>query len=150
MTHDLQFDKIFQMPLGRERSEQIRAADREALACYERHKNVDGYRLASSGINTKISLEDLSPTIFDKIMGESYRGAEPGLAKPKKCRGSKNKKKICEQRGGEMDPSDAIQALTAVATPLVLAAMYGEYRLGKYIFDKFARADQVVEPESSG
>lgn len=145
-THDLQFDKIFKMPLGRERSEQIRAADREALACYERHKGADGYRLASAGINTKISLEDLSPTIFDKIMGESYRGAEPGLTPKKKCRG-RNLRKCHQQTGGDMDPESAVQLLTAAATPLVLAAMYGEYKLGQYIYDRFARNDQVVEPE---
>jgi len=151
--HDIEFDRLFKMPLGRERSEKIRIADREALECYNRHKNEAGYRLAVRGINTKIGLEDLSPTIFDKIMGQTYRGVEPAL-KPKKCKGSKNKKKICEQRGGTLvgevlvdNAMSAVATLPYLATPLALSVMYGEYKLGKSLYDRFARNNQpVVEP----
>jgi hypothetical protein len=145
--HDLEFNRLFKMPLGKERSEGIRKADREALECYARHKNADGYRLAAGGINTKIALEDLSPTIFDKIMGQAYRGVEPALKAPKKkCKGSRKNRKKCEQRGGSINPETAIQVLNAVAAPLVVGALYGEYRLGKYLYDRLKRDNQVIEP----
>jgi hypothetical protein len=152
-VHDLEFNRLFKMPLGRERSEGIRKADREALECYARHKNADGYRLAAGGINAKIALEDLSPTIFDKIMGETYRGVEPALKAPKKkCKGSRNRKK-CEQRGGVLagellvdNIMSGVAALPYLATPLALGVMYGEYRLGKSLYDRFAGNDQAVEP----
>ena len=77
--HDIEFDRLFKLPLGKERSEGIRKADREALACYAQHKGQEGYRLAYGGINTKILLEDLDPSLFDKLMGKEYRGAAAGM-----------------------------------------------------------------------
>jgi hypothetical protein len=105
---------------SKERREGIRKADREALACYARHKNAEGFRLAYGGINTKIMLEDLDPNLFDKLMGKEYRGAAIGLddtvelgepknagKKPRKnpCKG-KNRKSCLKklQRGGARVP----------------------------------------------
>ena len=125
--HDVEFDRLFKLSLGKERSEGIRKADREALACYAQHKGQEGYRLAYGGINTKILLEDLDPSLFDKLMGKEYRGAAAGMTdsrsiadektvelgdpisagkklseprKPRKpCKG-RNRRKCLQQRGG--------------------------------------------------
>ena len=51
------------------------------LECYNKYPDVDGYRFAKLGINSKIKLEDLSPKIFDSIMGQDYRGVELELKK---------------------------------------------------------------------
>ena len=78
-VHDLEFNRIFKMKQGPERRQAIRDADKEAIKCYDRHPNEDGYMLARAGINLKMKLEDLSPAMFNKIMGEDYRGAEQGI-----------------------------------------------------------------------
>ena len=38
-VHDIEFNEIFKMPLGKERSEKIREADRKVLACYDKYPN---------------------------------------------------------------------------------------------------------------
>ena len=126
-VHDIEFDRLFKLPVGsKERREGIRKADRVALACYAKYKGQEGFRLAYGGINTKILLEDLDPNLFDKLMGEQYRGAAAGLddektvelgepknagKKPRKpprknpCKG-KNRKSCLKklQRGGARVP----------------------------------------------
>lgn len=130
-VHDIEFNEIFKLPLGRERSEKIRQADRKALECYSKYKNQSGYTLASGGINSKIKLENLSPAIFDKIMGEDYRGVEPIVqAEIQK----EDKRKKIRQRGGFIDP---ITGGLILASLPVAGALYGEYRLGKHLYDKF-------------
>ena len=120
-VHDIEFDRLFKLPLGKERSEGIRKADRAALECYAQHKEQEGFRLAYGGINTKILLEDLDPSLFDTLMGKEYRGAAAGMndektvelgqpidagkklsepRKPRKpCKG-RNRRKCLKQRGG--------------------------------------------------
>ncbi len=133
--HDLEFDEIFKMPLGEGREQAIRDADKRAIACYDKYPNENGYTLAKAGINSKMSLEDLSPTLFDQIMGQSYRGTEHGLvleeekAVPRKTK-CKNKSKLCQRGGDVLDTVDLIKA--AVPVGLIL---YGEYRLGRTIHD---------------
>jgi len=140
-VHDIEFNEIFKMPLGKERSEKIREADRKVLECYDKYPNESGYTLAKAGINSKIGLEDLSPTIFDKIMGEDYRGVEPELKKEAEkkrvCKG-RNRKKCLSQQGGMIDP---ITGYLIATTPVALGLLYGEYKLGKTIYDK-VRASQ--------
>ena len=118
------------MPLGKERSEKIREADRKVLECYDKHPNDSGYRLAKLGINSKIGLEDLSPALFDKIMGEDYRGVEPEIKKEE----AQDRKRKIRQRGGLIDPVTGALILSAIP---VAGALYGEYRLGKHLYDKF-------------
>ena len=125
--HDFQFDKIFKMPLGKARSEAIRKADIEAIKCYNKHPNDKGYLLAKTGINSKMTLEDISPAIFDKIMGEDYRGVQPGL----------------KQKGGSMSLAEMYRLSKIVSIPAVALAGYGEYRLGKMIYDRLKRNNKV-------
>jgi hypothetical protein len=133
-VHDIEFNEIFKMPLGKQRSEKIRQADRKVLECYDKYPNESGYRLAKTGINSKIRLEDLSPSIFDSIMGQDYRGVEPELKKPKrKCKGQNRKKCLSQQGGMLIDP---ISGYLLATTPVALGMLYGEYRLGKTIYDK--------------
>lgn len=135
-VHDIEFNEIFKMPLGRERSEKIREADRKVLECYDKYPNESGYRLAKLGINSKIRLEDLSPTIFDKIMGQDYRGVQKEISEQpeiKKEEAQDRKRKI-RQRGGLIDPVTGSLILGAIP---VAGALYGEYRLGRHLYDKF-------------
>ena len=139
-VHDLEFHRIFKMPLGQARSEAIRAADKKVLECYDRYPSESGYRLASTGINSKIRLEDLSPAIFDQIMGKTYRGVEPHTEQPqkKRCKG-RNRKKCLSQSGGAIDPITAYLAVYGVGAA---AGLYSEYQLGKYIYSKYrSRSD---------
>lgn len=105
-VHDIEFDRIFKMPQGKARKEAIRKADREALECYNKHKNVQGYKLAHGGINSKITLEDINPDLFDKIMGEAYRGVKPAIEQAEKKESSdaapESSLVLREQRGGGM------------------------------------------------
>ena len=117
------------MPLGKERSEKIRQADRKVLECYDKHPNDSGYTLAKAGINSKIKLEDLAPAIFDKIMGQDYRGVEPELKE-----NIEDKRTKIRQRGGFIDPVTGGLILGAIP---VAGALYGEYRLGKHLYDKY-------------
>lgn len=135
-VHDIEFNEIFKMPLGRERSEKIREADRKVLECYDKYPNESGYRLAKLGINSKIRLEDLSPTIFDQIMGQDYRGVQKEISEQpeiKKEEAQDRKRKI-RQRGGLIDPVTGSLILGAIP---VAGALYGEYRLGRHLYDKF-------------
>lgn len=153
--HDLEFHEIFKMPLGKERSEKIREADRKVLACYDKYPNESGYTLAKLGINSKIRLEDLSPTIFDKIMGEDYRGVEPELKKEddvfekpfenkgiqRPCRG-RNRRACLAQRGNGIDP---ITGYLIATTPIALGLLAGEYKLAKSLYNKFKNSNQSTE-----
>ena len=129
-VHDIEFNEIFKMPLGRERSEKIREADRKVLACYDKHPNDSGFTLAKAGINSKIKLEDLSPAIFDKIMGQDYRGVEPELKKEER----EDRRRKIRQRGGFVDP---VTGGVILASLPVAGLLYGEYRLGRHLYDKF-------------
>ena len=129
-VHDIEFSEIFKMPLGQERSEKIRQADRKVLECYDKHPNDSGYILAKLGINSKIGLEDLAPSIFDKIIGEDYRGVKKEIEEEE--RGDRKRK--IRQRGGFIDPVTSALILSAVP---VAGALYGEYRLGKHLYDKY-------------
>ena len=157
-THDIEFNEIFKMPLGKERSEKIRQADLKVLECYNKYPDVDGYRLAKLGINSKIKLEDLSPSIFDSIMGQDYRGVELELKKEEKkeedeeeektkptCRG-RNRRKCLQQRGNGIDP---ITGYLLAAGPIGLGLMYGEYKLGKSLYNKYVNSSTVSQnPET--
>jgi hypothetical protein len=135
-VHDIEFNEIFKMPAGPERQQMIRNADLKVIDCYKKYPNEPGYALAKNGINSKMALEDLSPTVFNAIMGESYRGAQHGLKvrtprPPKNPKPSKQAKP--RQTGGLVDPVTG--GLIVAAVPVGIA-MYGEYRLGKLMYDK--------------
>ena len=115
-VHDLRYEKAFKMPKGMKRQNIIRDADKKAVKCYSQFPNVNGYRLAMGGINSKMLLEDVAPSTFDKIVGEAYRGAE-----------------VQEQEGGSIDPVAAAYVTSAASAAL----LYGEYRLGKYMYDRY-------------
>lgn len=132
-VHDIEFNEIFKMPLGRERSEKIREADRKVLECYDKHPNDSGYRLAKTGINSKIQLEDLSPALFDRIMGEDYRGVEPELKKENKA----DRKERLRQKGG-LDP---ITGYLMVAGPLTAGALYLESVAAKKLYNLYKQKD---------
>ena len=112
-THDLQYQEAFKMPIGKERAKKIRDADVEAVSCYSQHPNEAGYNLAKAGINAKMGLEEVSPAAFNQIMGEDYSGVV--------------------QEGGA-DP--VTLGLIAAGLP-VAATIYGEYRLGRMMYDKY-------------
>ena len=118
-VHDLEFDRIFKMPQGMARKRAIRTADKKAIECYSKYPNEEGYRLAKGGINFKMAAEDLAPELFDKVMGEAYRGIGSGY----------------RQRGGEGGDVLPVSFLVGAAVP-VLAGLYGEYKLGEYILKK--------------
>jgi hypothetical protein len=142
--HDLEFDEIFKMPLGKEREQRIRDADERAIACYDQFPDDDGYVLARGGINSKMRIEDISPALFDQVMGEAYRGADHGIVLeedtntlPRKTRCKKRDKRCIKRqkqqqigRGNIIDTNRLIMA--ALPVGLVL---YGEYRFGKMIHD---------------
>ena len=123
-THDFQFNEIFKMPEGPERRQAIRNADKEAIECYDKYPNEDGYRLAKMGINNKMRLEDLSPQLFNMIMGEAYRGAEEVIQEG-------GAEKII-QEGGEDELLPFVYALGLGGTALGI----GEYYIGKAIYNK--------------
>lgn len=138
------------MPLGKERSEKIRQADRKVLECYDKYPNDSGYRLAKLGINSKIQLEDLSPALFDQIMGEDYRGVEPELKeedkkdKPKKaCRGRNRRKCLAQQRGGML--VNPITGYLLATSPVAAGILYGEYKLAKSLYNKYKNSNQSTE-----
>ena len=151
-VHDIEFNEIFKMPLGKERSEKIRQADRKVLACYDKYPNDSGYRLGKLGINSKIKIEDLSPAIFNQIMGEDYRGVEPELKdedkkeEPQKaCRG-RNRRACLAQRGNGIDP---ITGYLIASTPIAAGILLGEYKLAKSLYNKFKTSqDKIDEPSS--
>ena len=129
-VHDIEFDEIFKMPLGKERSEKIREADRKVLNCYDKYPNESGYTLAKTGINSKIRLEDLSPALFDKIMGEDYRGVEPEIKKEER----EDRRTKIRQKGGLIDP---VTGGLILASLPVAGVLYGEYKLGRHLYDKY-------------
>ena len=156
-THDLAFEKLFKMPLGKERSEGIRKADKEALECYSKYPSEAGYQLAYNGINSKIALENISPMLFDKLMGQEYRGVASELKEepvetvelgeikkptmPKEdCEFSSNKRRCyIIQRGGNIDP---ITAYLAAVGPVAAGLLYAEYRGGKYLYDRIMNKEE--------
>lgn len=128
--HDLDYEEAFEYPEGsEERRKLIREADNEVMECYDRYKNEDGYRIAKMGVNLKTKVEDVSPALFNMIMGEAYRGSQEGKG---------------EQRGGDQGDlmTPFIYAMGMGALPL----MYGEYKLIKTIYDKTKKKkkDNVV------
>lgn len=135
-VHDIEFNEIFKMPLGKERSEKIRQADRKVLECYDKYPNDSGYTLAKLGINSKIKLEDLSPAIFDQIMGEDYRGVEPELKEEDR----QNRKDRLRQRGGFIDP---ITGYLMIAGPLTAGALYLEAAAGKKLYDMYKKRNEI-------
>lgn len=116
-THDIRYAKAFRAR-GEKRRSIIRDADKKVLECYSNHPNEDGYRLAKTGINSKMLLEDVSPETFDKVVGEAYRGAE------------------VQQKGGLAPFLAAAYGIGIPATAL----LYGEYKLGRYMYDRYARS----------
>ena len=131
-THDIEFNEIFKMPLGKERSEKIRQADLKVLECYDKHPNDSGYTLAKAGINSKIKLEDLSPSLFDQIMGQDYRGIASEIKEDKA-----NRKEKLRQKGG-LDP---ITGYLMLAGPLTAGALYLEAKAGKKLYDLYKQKD---------
>lgn len=138
--HDLEFDEIFRMPPGPEREQLIRNADEKVIECYNQFPNESGYNLARMGINSKMGLEDLSPTVFDMIMGEDYRGAQHGIeiieeskSRSRKRPGKRSGNKPKKQTGGFIDPVTGSLILASIPASVML---YGEYRGVKYIYDK--------------
>jgi hypothetical protein len=134
--HDIKFNEIFKMPLGKERSEKIREADRKVLECYDKYPNDSGYRLAKLGINSKIRLEDLSPSLFDQIMGQNYRGVEPEL-KDEEKKDKADRKERLRQKGG-LDP---ITGYLMVAGPLTAGALYLESVAAKKLYDLYKQKE---------
>jgi hypothetical protein len=112
--HDIEFNDIFKMPLGPERQKKIREADTKVLECYDNHPNDAGYTMAKTGLNSKINLEDISPMIFDKIMGEAYRGVNSG-----------------QKGGGDMRYRHPI-----IYTKPGALSGFSEHKPGKKIYDK--------------
>ena len=152
--HDLIFHELFKLPLGKERSEKIRQADKEALECYSKYPTEQGYQLAYNGINSKIALENISPMLFDKLMGQNYRGVEPELKeeapepeevevkKPKRpCKG-RNRKRCLKQRGNGIDP---ITGYLGFMGPVAAGLLYAEYKGGKYLYDRIMKKPNPVE-----
>jgi len=131
-VHDIEFNEIFKMPNGPEREQMIRNADIKAVECYRRYADEAGYSLAKNGINSKMALEDLSPSVFNVVMGEAYRGAQRGL----KVKEPKPSRRPPKQKGGMLDPVTG--SLIATSVPIGVA-MYGEYKLGKLMYDKLRR-----------
>ena len=116
-----------------------------------------GQRLARTSLALKQRIEDINPDVIKNIVGEAYVGAakaveaesETPAASGKNCKkGSRNLKRCRkkEQTGGDA-LENAVAASGAVIIPAIAGALYGEYRLGKYMYDRLKRNDQVVEPE---
>jgi hypothetical protein len=131
--HDLDYEEAFSLPEGEERRKLIREADDEVMDCYDRFKNEDGYRIAKLGINLKTKVEDVSPALFNMIIGESYRGSQEGKG----------------QNGGSQGDlmTPFIYAMGMGALPL----MYGEYKLIKTVYDKTKKKKKegvVVDSEN--
>ena len=153
-VHDIEFNEIFKMPLGKERSEKIRQADLKVLECYDKYPNDSGYRLAKLGINSKIKLEDLAPSIFDQIMSAEYRGVASELDKPedkkedkpvKACRGS-NRRACLAQRGGALNP---ITGYLLITSPIAAGILAGEYKLAKSLYNRFKKSQDKTDETNS-
>jgi len=145
--HDIEFDRIFKMPLGKERSEAIRKADIEAIACYDKYPNDAGYTLARAGINNKIRLEDLSPTIFDKIMGADYRGV--------KQTGGGNLEDTFRAiqtvgRAGGINMDDPINVAKFIGVLGASPLLYAQYRGAKSMYDKYRSSKTKNKKEKIG
>ena len=132
--HDLEYERIFKMPKGREREQAIRDADIESIKCYNKHRGEHGYRLASTGINSKMLFENVDPSTFEDLLSDDYKGAERGISTIKDDKPQKPQIPS-GQRGGFFDPISVATYGTAAIIP-VIAAGYGEYRLGKYIYQR--------------
>ena len=65
--HDLEYEEIKNSTMDKEsKAEAIQKADRDAIECYDKHKDQYGYSLAKAGISGKINIENLLSLIKKK------------------------------------------------------------------------------------
>lgn len=68
-THDFSYEKFKNLtPDARRKA--IRQADLKALKCYDRNKRIGGYTFARNGIAAKIALEDNTPELARRLLGD--------------------------------------------------------------------------------
>ena len=154
-THDFAFREAFKLPIGsKERKEAIRVADEAAVKELDKYPGMYGQRLARTSLALKQRIEDINPDVIKNIVGEAYVGAAKAIEAESetppasgKCKGrNRNRKKCRTQQTGGDALENAVAASGAIIIPAIAGALYGEYRLGKFMYDRLKRNDQVVEP----
>ena len=140
-NHDLAFEKAFKMPLGSaERRIAIREADKKAVKDLDKFPNTYGQRLARTSIALKQRVEDIDPSIIVNIMGEAYVGAEKAIVENEQ---EKRKEKLRQKGGFDTAINLPLEAVPLIFAPLTAAALYGEYRLAKFLGSKLTQSQQT-------
>src|SRR6478736_4727110 len=75
-VYDLEYNEIDKIKDPKEKMKQVRFADEKVLKCYDKYPKEQAHNLAKFFISNKVNLENISPSIIKKILGEAYTGSK--------------------------------------------------------------------------
>ncbi len=75
-VHDIEYNEIANEKDPKEKMKKIRFADEKVLQCYDKYPSEQAHDLAKFFISNKVNLENISPSIIKKLLGEQYTGSK--------------------------------------------------------------------------